>query len=95
MAIGDAATAAGFPLVPDSGDAGEVKLGAQEINRTRDMVAGVLGLIPATWPVTKGGTGAADVTDARTNLGISTGTDAASDAVGGSVDGNIYFRIVS
>jgi len=39
MAIGDAADAAGYPLVPETGDAGRVRWGAQEINRTRDMVA--------------------------------------------------------
>lgn len=95
MPVGDDAAAAGYPLVPDSGSGGEVRLGAQEINRTRDFVAQVKALILSTWPVNKGGTGATDAAGARTNLGLYTGTAAASDAVGGSVDGNIYFQIVS
>jgi hypothetical protein len=93
MAIGDDATAAGYPLVPGTGDGGEVKLGAQEINRTRDFVAQVKGLILAVWPVNKGGTGATTAANARKNLGISSGTAAPSDAVGGATDGNLYFRI--
>lgn len=39
MAIGDDAAAAGFPLVPESGEDGKVKYGAREINRTRDLIA--------------------------------------------------------
>jgi len=93
MAIGDEASAAGYPLVPSTGTGGEVALGAQEINRTRDMVAEVLALIPSIWPVTKGGTGASTGATARANLGISYGTAAASDAVGGAINGNIYLKL--
>ena len=46
MAIGDDATAAGYPLVPDTGEEGRVRWGAREINRTRDIVAQVLAQIP-------------------------------------------------
>ena len=46
MAVGDAAAAAGFPLVPDTGEEGKVKWGAREINRTRDLVAVLWSLIP-------------------------------------------------
>ena len=93
MAIGDEASAAGYPLVPDTGTGGEAKLGAQEINRTRDFVAEVKGLVDPVWGVAKGGTGANNAATARINLGISYGTAAASDAVGGSTDGNIYLKI--
>lgn len=94
MAIGDDATAGGYPLVPDTGDGGESRLGAQEINRTRDFVALVKALVLAVWPVSRGGTGAVTAANARVNLGIRSGTAAASDSVGGNVDGNIYFRII-
>lgn len=46
MAVGDDATSKGLPLVPDSGEEGRVRWGAREINRTRDFVAQVMGLIP-------------------------------------------------
>jgi hypothetical protein len=95
MAVGDDATAAGYPLVPDTGDGGEVRLGALEINRTRDYVAEVKALIQSIWAVANGGTGASTAAGAQVNLGISSGTAAASDSVGGAVDGNIYFKIVS
>jgi hypothetical protein len=95
MPVGDDAQAAGFSVVPDSGAGGEVRLGAQEINRSRDYTAQVRFLIPTTWPVIKGGTGSTTPDGARTNLGFSSGTADASDSVGGAVDGNIYFKIVS
>lgn len=39
MAVGDDATAAGYPLVPGTGEEGKVRWGAREINRTRDFLA--------------------------------------------------------
>ena len=79
MAIGDDATAAGYPLVPnEGGEDAKVKYGAAEINRTRDFVAQVKALVPTT------------KTAARTAAGISYGTAAPS---GGS-DGDIYFQII-
>lgn len=94
MAVGDDAAAAGYPLVPESGTGGEVHNGYLEINRTRDFVAQVKNLIVAIWPVAKGGTGSGTAAGARTNLGIRSGTAAASDTVGGNTDGNIYFKII-
>lgn len=79
MAVGDQATAAGYPLVPETGEEGRVRYGAEEINRTRDFVAGVKALVP----VGKAGF--------RTAGGISSGT---ADPVDG-VDGDIYFKIIS
>lgn len=94
MAIGDEAAAAGLPLVPASGVGGEVNLGAQEINRTRDMIAETRALIPAVWPVSDGGTGGTTPHGARTGIGIYNGTAAPSDAAANNVDGTIYFQIV-
>jgi hypothetical protein len=79
MAIGDAATAAGYPLVPDTGEEGRVRWGAQEINRTRDEVAGVKAMVPNS-PAAF-----------RTASGISSGT---ADPSGGA-DGNVYFKILA
>jgi hypothetical protein len=78
MAIGDDATLAGLPLVPDNGTEGKVRYGAREINRTRDHVAQTR----ASIPVGKAAN--------RTAAGISSGT---ADPAGGS-DGDIYFKII-
>lgn len=78
MAVGDQATAAGYPLVPDTGEEGKVRWGAREINRTRDLIAAVKGLIPS---------GKAAY---RTASGISSGT---ADPTGGA-DGDIYIKII-
>jgi hypothetical protein len=78
VAIGDAAQAAGFPLVPDTGEDGKVKWGGQELNRTRDFVAILKNLIPIS-------------KDAfRSSTGISSGT---AEPTGGA-DGDIYFKIL-
>lgn len=78
MAVGDAAIAAGLPIVPDTGEEGKVKHGAREINRTRDEVAETRGLMPQN----KGGYQAL--------AGISYGD---AEPTGG-LDGDIYFKIV-
>lgn len=90
MAIGDDAKQAGYLLVPDTGEDGRVKHGARELNRTRDYIALVKGMIASVWPVSKGGTGATSPSEARVNLGISTG---AGDPSGGNA-GDIYFKVV-
>lgn len=79
MAVGDQAAAAGYPLVPETGELGRVRWGAQEINRTRDLIAAVFALIP----IGKAGY--------RTAAGISSGF---ADPTGGN-DGDIYFKIVA
>ncbi|QFG09135.1 hypothetical protein PBI_SPORTO_27 [Arthrobacter phage Sporto] len=78
MAVGDDALAAGFTVVPDTGEEGRVRWGAREINKTRDWIAQVKGL----FPVGKGGY--------RTASGISSGT---ADPTGGA-DGDIYFKVL-
>lgn len=78
MPVGDNASAAGFPLVPDTGEEGRVRWGARELNRTRDFIAQVKSMIP----VGKAGF--------RTASGISSGT---AEPTGGN-DGDIYFKIV-
>jgi len=79
MAIGDQALAAGWPIVPDTGEEGRLRWGGREVNRTRDFIAQVWALIPVGKPAY------------RTAAGISSGTD---DPTGGN-DGDIYFKIVS
>ena len=90
MAIGDDAAAAGYPLVPNTGEEGKVRYGAREINRTRDLIAQVKNLILAIWPITRGGTGASTKAGARTNLGFTSSTAIPSNAVG--EDGDIHFK---
>jgi hypothetical protein len=79
MAVGDQAAAAGFPLVPDTGEDGKVKWGARELNRTRDLVA----ILKILIPISKD--------NYRTAAGISSGT---AEPTGGT-DGDIYFKILS
>jgi hypothetical protein len=79
MAVGDEATAEGYPLVPDTGEDGRVRWGAREINRTRDFIASIKAIIP----VGKAGYRAA--------AGVSSGTASPS----GGNDGDIYFKIIS
>ena len=76
--IGDAATAAGYPLVPEEGEEGRVRWGARELNRTRDFIAQVKALIPA---------GKAAY---RTASGTSSGTTVPANSTGS--DGDIFFK---
>lgn len=78
MAIGDQAAAAGYTVVPDTGEEGRVRWGGRELNRTRDFVAAIKALIP---------TGKAGY---RAAAGISSGTAAPT----GGNDGDIYFKIL-
>lgn len=79
MAVGEQAAAAGFPLVPDTGEEGRVRWGARELNRTRDFIAAVRALLPVGKPAY------------RAAAGISAGTAEPS----GGNDGDIYFQIVT
>lgn len=90
MAIGDDAAAAGYPIVPNTGEEGKVRYGAREINRTRDFIAQVKNLILAVWPVSRGGTGGTTKATARTNLGVTSGTAVPSNSTG--TDGDIFFK---
>lgn len=78
MAIGDATQAAGWSIVPDTGEPGRARWGAREINVTRDLIAGVKNLIPVGKPAF------------RTAAGITSGT---AEPTGGA-DGDIYFKII-
>lgn len=80
MAIGDAAKAAGYGLVPNATEDGKVKYGAREINRTRDYVAQTNAIIPKN----KAGY--------RNAAGITYGTGVPNPESGAV--GDIYFRIV-
>ena len=78
MATGDDAQAVGFTIVPETGEEGRVRWGAEEINRTRDFIAQVKQLLPIG-------------KDAfRQAAGISYGTANPS----GGDDGDIYFKIL-
>lgn len=90
MAVGDDAVEAGYSLVPDTGEEGRVRWGAREINRTRDFIALVKESVLSVWPVNRGGTGGTTKAQARTNLGINSGTTNPT----GGVDGDVYFKIV-
>lgn len=90
MAIGDDAAAAGYPIVPNTGEEGKVRYGAREINRTRDFVAQVKALILAVWPVSRGGTGGTTKATARNNLGFTSSTGVPSNATG--EDGDIHYK---
>lgn len=92
MAVGDDAAAAGYSLVPNTGTGAEVRNGALELNRTRDYVAQVKALILATWPISKGGTGATTAAGARTNLGIPGAITYGTAAPSGGTAGDIYFK---
>jgi hypothetical protein len=78
MAVGDNAVAAGFALVPDTGEEGRVRWGAREINRTRDFIAQVKALIPVGKPAY------------RTAAGVTSGTAVPT----GGNDGDIYFKTI-
>jgi hypothetical protein len=79
MAIGDDATAAGFPLVPSTGEDGRVRWSPREDNRTRDFIAQVKNLIPV------------GKSAYRSASGITYST---LDPSGGS-DGDVHFKVSS
>jgi hypothetical protein len=79
MAVGDDATTAGYPLVPDSGEEGRVRWGSREINRTRDFIAQVKALLPVGKEAY------------RQASGITSGT---TDPQRGN-DGDVYFKIIT
>lgn len=80
MAVGDEATAADYPLVPDTGEDGKVKWGAREINRTRDFIAQIKSALP---------TGHLGYQAAS---GITQGSSAPANASG--ANGDIYLQII-
>ena len=80
MAVGDDAAAAGYTLVPDTGEDGRVRWGAREINRTRDYVAQLSRRGPA------------DTGSMQSRVGISYGTMTPPANYGSN--GDIYFRII-
>jgi len=69
MAIGDAALAAGMPLV-NGAEAGSAPKIDDYINETRDFIANRTSTVT---PVAKGGTGATSAAAARAALGVSAG----------------------
>ena len=94
MAVGDDAKAADYPLVPTTGEAGKIKYGPQEINRTRDFVAQVKALVLAVWPISAGGTGSTTAAGARTNLELLGKMTYGTASPSGGSNGDIYFKYV-
>jgi hypothetical protein len=80
MAVGDDASLANYPLVPDTGEEGLVQHGAREINRTRDFVAQVKNSIPA------------GKTNIRTWAGITTSIHAPLPDAGNN--GDIHLKVL-
>lgn len=80
MAVGDDATKAGYPLVPDTGEEGKVRWGAREINRTRDLVAALKAMVPGSKAAT------------RTAAGITVSNSDPTNANG--EDGDIWLKIL-
>jgi hypothetical protein len=78
MAVGDQAQAAGFPLVPNSGEEGRVFWGAREINRARDFIAQVKALIPS----------------GKSAYRAASGITSSWDDPGGGNDGDIHFKYI-
>jgi hypothetical protein len=85
MAIGDAAQAAQYLVVPEDGPDGRVRWGAREINRTRDYVAEVKSIVPVGRQAY------------RTAAGIFYGTNGPPVATtpGQYLDGDVYLHIVN
>ena len=81
MAIGDDAVAAGYPLVPNTGEEGRVRYGAREINNTRDIIARVKSLIPVGF------------LGFQSASGVTVGSAEPVNA-DGKADGVIYYKIV-
>jgi len=79
MPVGDSAKAAGYPLVPGTGEEGKRKYGAREINRTRDMIADVSAKIPVGVP------GYRSAVKINAGFGMPGPTD--------GVEGEIWFQI--
>lgn len=92
MAVGDDAQAAGYALVPNTGEEGRVRYGAREINRTRDYIAQVKALILNIWPIARGGTGASTVAGARANLGLQGAITISTASPSGGSHGDIWFK---
>jgi hypothetical protein len=85
MAIGDAAQAAQYLVVPEDGPEGRVRWGAREINRTRDYIAEVKSIIPVGRQAY------------RTAAGIFYGTSPppAATTPGQYLNGDVYLHIIN
>jgi hypothetical protein len=80
MAVGDDASTAGYPLVPDTGEEGRVRWGARELNRTRDFIAQLKALVPANMGEYRA------ISKISYGVGVPTPPD--------GVDGEIWFQVL-
>lgn len=81
---------------PDPSDSAYIRWGAREINKTRDYIkTKLLDILKPSgsdviWSIAQGGTGASTKSDARTNLGITSGASTPASPA----EGDLHFTVV-
>lgn len=89
---GDDALAAGLDIMDGGEKWAGVDGGWRAINKTRDMIAGILGWFTGGLAVNKGGTGATTASGARTALGLATAYSAVAAATASNTPDTLVMR---